>query len=459
MHAQQIPHEVAQPTSLAQLSETVRSAEARGQVVVPVGRRRALSKPHTSPGVQLRSDGLDRVLAVVRDERGPGALVRVQAGATVAAVSGVLARHGLALPALPAYGGLSIGGVVATSTHGSGLSATPMPDLVVSADVVVGGGRAVRVEPSTGPTSAGASWVRDVELIQRDDVFHSVVAGLGAAGALYSLTLRAEPEVLLEERRTATSFEALRDSLQDPSFIGAYRDVAVILNPHRVRGRHRAVLTTIRAAEPGSAKRAARRHNRMTTLASRVRVDRWVASLLDRCPGAAPWAIEAALCALSDHCFVGSTADVLGGTPMSEAASAHAIELSVPFERTVPVLEAVLELAREEARRHRWLSVPISVRFGAASKHLLSPQYGRPSTMIEVMTLAGASAGRELGPYAELLTSLGGRLHLGLEVHHLPRAERALANLPGLAAWRRVAAELDPKRTFVHRLVRDLGLR
>lgn len=51
------------------------------------------------------------------------------------------------------YDAQTVGGVISTSTHGSGIAFGPIADAVRSLDFVAGGGRLVRIEPVGGPAA------------------------------------------------------------------------------------------------------------------------------------------------------------------------------------------------------------------------------------------------------------------------------------------------------------------
>jgi len=459
------PDDIARPRTLARLVHEVRRAEHMGVPVVPVGARYALARPHASRGLQLRTDGLRRRLGdrarERRDEWVERDLFRCEAGATVEAINERLAARGLALPTMGAFARQTIGGAVATSTHGSGLSSGPMCDMVVSAEIVTGGGLALRVEPTDGPTDPARFSNDRCDLIQDDAIFHSVVAGLGAAGALYSVTLRVVPDEVLEETRTLTTFEELRARLMSRAFVRTFRDLAVLVNPHERGGRHTASVTAISTAtDPHAGPRGRARHNLVPRLLERIPFGAYAAAFLKHRPRSAPVPIDAALAALRGQRVIGRTAEVLAATPLNETVKAHAVELAFPLADVVSAAEAVFALALEEARRGRYLTAPMTIRFQGASKHLLSPQYDRETATLELIVLAGTGdEERLLAPYVDLLASLGGRVHFGLSLPRRASSQRLLANIPALELWRRTVEALDPRRTFVHRLVREAGLR
>jgi alditol oxidase len=112
--------------------------------------------------------------ATVTVEPAPG-IATVNAGANYGHVAGELERQGWALANLASLPHISIGGAVATGTHGSGLRNGSLADAVTAVDIVASDGELRR-------------FVRD-----RDPDFPGTVVALGALGIVTSVDLRVEP--------------------------------------------------------------------------------------------------------------------------------------------------------------------------------------------------------------------------------------------------------------------------
>lgn len=105
----------------------------------------------------------------------------VEAGITLQALVDAAQANGMSIPAgvLPAYGNLSLGGLISTSAHGSGIgTASIIGDLVTKLTWVNGRGEIV---VSDTATSQGATEVA------------ALVGGLGLLGVLTEVTLQLEP--------------------------------------------------------------------------------------------------------------------------------------------------------------------------------------------------------------------------------------------------------------------------
>ena len=136
------------------------------------------------------------------------------------------------------YDAQTIAGVVSTSTHGSGLRWGPFPDLVRSLDLVVAGGEVVRVEPAGRADRPGASrcrTTRRVASIQDDDRFAAAVCGIGTLGLIHSLVLEVREKFWLNEVRTLSTWEEVRETLTEDGVLGEGDHYELFLNPYAGR--------------------------------------------------------------------------------------------------------------------------------------------------------------------------------------------------------------------------------
>ncbi|SDF70531.1 FAD-binding protein [Klenkia brasiliensis] len=154
---------VERPRTTEELQEVVRGARA----VRALGTRHTFNGLADSPGVLVDLTALpDRVQ--VRDD----GTVAVTAGTTFGALARELQRHGRALHNLGSLPHISVGGAVATGTHGSGDRAGALAT-------------AVRSFRRVGPDG-------EVAEVSRDDVAAQAVA-LGSTGVVTELVLATEP--------------------------------------------------------------------------------------------------------------------------------------------------------------------------------------------------------------------------------------------------------------------------
>ncbi len=107
--------------------------------------------------------------------------VDVPAGVTYSELAVALNRHGLALPNLASLPHISVGGAVATASHGSGDRAGSLATSVVGLELVTADGALLRCE-------------------RGEPDFAGVVVGLGALGIITRLTLAVEPAYSVAQR-------------------------------------------------------------------------------------------------------------------------------------------------------------------------------------------------------------------------------------------------------------------
>jgi hypothetical protein len=149
------------PGTLKELVELVRRAEYEGRTIRAFGAGHSWSDIALTDGFLLDSRELSGVSGVEGEPltaaAGERKLVRVLGGTPIRVLNDELWGMGLGLPNMGGYDAQSIAGVISTSTHGSGLQYGAFPDLVRSLDLVVSGGRAIRLEPGDGPTDESRS--------------------------------------------------------------------------------------------------------------------------------------------------------------------------------------------------------------------------------------------------------------------------------------------------------------
>jgi FAD/FMN-containing dehydrogenase len=184
------------PTTLEELQAIVREAERDGCAVRAVGSGHSWSDVALTDGILIHPTGMTRPLELESDLLRPGvaetrALVRVQAGMTIAELNAHLQGRELALPNMGGFDGQTVAGVISTSTHGSGIAFGPLSDFVRSLDIVAAGGTIHRIEPSDGPTDPDAYRARypGHQLYQDDHWFHAAVVGMGCMGVIHSTIL------------------------------------------------------------------------------------------------------------------------------------------------------------------------------------------------------------------------------------------------------------------------------
>jgi L-gulono-1,4-lactone dehydrogenase len=419
------PRRIEHPATTEELVELVHEAEHDGVGVRAVGAGHAWSDVALTDGLLLETDAMSGLLEPDDGTLRAGALdgrdlVRVRAGTRVRELNALLDTRGLGLRNMGGYDAQSIAGVVSTSTHGSGIEFGPFPDIVRSLDMVVAGGRVVRVEPSDGPTDPDAFAGRRGDgqtLEQDDDTFAAAICGMGCVGIIDSLLLEVRPKFWLREERVVRTWEEVRGELAD--LLARHDHCELFLNPYaRKDGRHELLVTTRDdVPEPGDVSPGdGERHPLIEIQASLPLVwlglrlaARWAPSLLRTQFGRTLRRMED-----PNYTQVSYRVFNIGA---SNKLPAYSMELGVPAEGDVHLrtVDRILEIADECANARRLFHTsPIALRFVASSAAYASLMFERPTMMIELILVSETRGGRTLlEEYERGLAEFGARPHWG----------------------------------------------
>jgi xylitol oxidase len=173
---------VHRPSTLDEVREIV----ARAPRLRVVGSRHSFSDIGDSAEL-LALDGLPAEVSVDHES----STVTLTAGLTYAELAQALAPEGVALHNLASLPHITVGGAIATATHGSGNSSGNLATAVAGVEIVTSSGEIVTA--SRGDTD-----------------FDGLVVGLGALGAVTRVTLDVEPAYEVRQRVfEGLSWEAL----------------------------------------------------------------------------------------------------------------------------------------------------------------------------------------------------------------------------------------------------------
>jgi alditol oxidase len=175
---------VHRPSTLDEVREIV----ARAPRVRVVGARHSFSDIGDSSEL-LALDGLPAEVSVDHASR----TVTLPAGLTYAELAEALRPEGVALHNLASLPHISVGGAIATATHGSGDSSGNLATAVAGLEIVTSSGEVITAS-------------------RGDEDFDGLVVGLGALGAVTRVTLDVEPAYDVRQRVfEGLSWEALFD--------------------------------------------------------------------------------------------------------------------------------------------------------------------------------------------------------------------------------------------------------
>ncbi|HZQ82430.1 MAG TPA: FAD-binding protein [Gaiellaceae bacterium] len=162
---------VLRPCTVEEACELV----AANAAIRPLGTRHSFSRVADATGALLSTEHLDRIVEVGEQT------VTVESGIRYGELGAALDRQGLAIANYASLPHISVGGAVATATHGSG-AANPSLSAAVAAIELV------RPDGSL------------LHLRRGDDAFPGAVVALGALGPVVRLTLDIQPAFALRQQ-------------------------------------------------------------------------------------------------------------------------------------------------------------------------------------------------------------------------------------------------------------------
>jgi L-gulono-1,4-lactone dehydrogenase len=415
------PVEIARPGTLQELVELVQRAEREGKTVRASGARHAWSDIALTDGIMVEPDNLASVEGAGPDGLLPQPdgvnLVWVGAGTHLRELNPELERMGLALRNMGGYDAQTIAGVISTSTHGSGLAYGPFPDAVRSIEIVVSGGRALRIEPEAGPTDPATFAEDGLELIIDDDRFAAAICGLGTLGLLYRVMIDVREKFWLKEVRTLDTWENVRSTLTADGVLAGDGHYELFVNPYAGDdGQHR-VLVTMRtdAPEPiGEPEDKLERHP-LTELVSSWHFTGVLLRFFARnFPGLVAKRFDSLLKDMCDNGYTNISYKVFN---IGEANSlpADSMELGVAVDGShIEAVDKILAIAAQRAEEGIHHTSPFSLRFVAPSGAYASMMYDQPTMMIELIMVTGSRGNLALLlGYEDALEGLDVRPHWG----------------------------------------------
>ncbi|KIJ47169.1 hypothetical protein M422DRAFT_226339 [Sphaerobolus stellatus SS14] len=181
------PAIVFEPENERDIRLIIELARREGTTVRACGAAHSPSDLACTSGYLLRTDKLNRVLQVDVQKN----YVVVEAGISLHNLHERLQEHGLAMSNVGSISDQSLGGVITTATHGSGLDYAVIPNHVFELTLLVADGSRV-------------SCSRD----NRSDLFFATLSGLGTTGVVLTVKLGVEPAFNLRETRRMLDFNA-----------------------------------------------------------------------------------------------------------------------------------------------------------------------------------------------------------------------------------------------------------
>lgn len=435
------------------------------------------------------------------------ALFETESGIILSDLNKVLHDRNVGLSNMGGYDGQTIIGAISTSTHGSGITLPPFPDMLKSLVMATTGkwnGETFsgnpdgdegvylyRIEPSNGITDPAKYNDPSIQLIQDDDCFNAVICSMGCMGVIYSVVLEVMQMYWLSETRYLTTFDKVMDMLQPTADGGIaqklqdVRNFEVLVHPYAMDGfqvldidpdkpasdyyPYYKCLVTERhiAPEPDNIIDRSGHRNFFVQLMSLFKISFEITvKIINTFPRLTPYIIDAALNGLPDTDYVNRYWKIYTLGLNQDAGFATEIGFSLQdgdnytprhFQAAVDKIHAIAQDARVNGLQYQ--SSPFSLRFVKSSNAHLSMMQGTNTCMIEMDMVVGTYGGKEIMKrYQDNMYSVGGRPHWGLEFDHLTNNNGLVESMyPELDKWLAVYNQFNALGTFNNNFTERVG--
>lgn len=398
------------PGTVADVSDVVRRAAGRGEVVRAVGAGHAFGDNVLTDGTLISLDNLTGLLSL---DPSTGQ-ARIAAGTRLHELNTLLDAHGRALANLGDINVQSAAGAITTATHGTGARLGNLATFVESLELV---------------TADGAV----VEMVGED--LRAARVSVGALGVVTAYTLRTVPAFRLHERRdrmplerVTAEFDALAEGSDHFEFF---------VFPH---ARHAITKQLHRTDEPVRASSERRAYLEEVVLENAV-LDR-ISRVGRRFPGQIPRLNRMVTRFASPSDKVNVSHKVF-----SSPRDVRFTETEWAFPREVG-MEALGRLLDLVERRFA-VNFPIEVRVVAGdTESMLSPSYGRDTTYLALHAYEGMPWQEFFGAVEQIAAEYDARPHWGKR--HTLDASRLSGLYPEWEAFQDVRRRLDPDGVFAN---------
>jgi FAD-linked oxidoreductase len=415
------PAEICRPDSLEALRRRVGEARAAGRKLRLAGAGHSWSPLACTDGCLISLSRLDRVVEIDAAAR----TATVEAGMSMGRLVEALDEQGLALPTIGGMLRQSVGGTIATATHGTGAAYGNLATAVT------------RLESLT-PAGELRSWTADAS------GFHGAVVSLGALGPVVRLTLQCEPAFGVRSEEYPLPIEGLVRHLDQYLAENDYFQFFDLVHTER------AYLFCMNRDAAGMAAKSRWRRLRewvaagMETLSSSAAM--W---LTDKLPLAIPLSQKVALVTLlSGKTRLGRSFEVLSHENIGFRY--RELEVAIPRERAAEAVRAVRKMVKDQGLR---VDMPITYRFVKADGLWLSPAYGRDTCYVSFATARRDPAFVEsfFDEAERLMRRFDGRPHWGKCFSS--KREYFQRAYPKWQDFDALRARLDPERAYANDMI------
>lgn len=419
------PDHVYYPTDAKEVVHAIQNREHQGSRIRVFGAGHSPSDIAMSDEDLIVTTQLNRVLSVDSSTKA----IAVQAGITLTELNRVLASYGLALPNLGSISAQTLGGVMATATHGTGLKYGVFSSLIQSMTLVTAQGEVLRLSEHENPR-----------------FFKAAQCSLGALGVITDLELKVCDAFDLEVFEQPNDLETVLENLPDRLKVDHYRFWYL---PHADRVWEWSAVSK----PPGCA------HPPLTPL---HRINRWYKNHLigyhvmefllylatfqsNWIPAINRWYTQQQFAIPRQSC-----GDSVSQFNFNCLFKQDVNEWSIPIQHTADAILKIREMIRKDGYPAH---LPIEVRFVKGDDIWLSPCQGRDSCYIGVIAYLPYSKpvdyANYFAGYEQIMENLDGRPHWAKRFG--PDHQWLKDCYPHWADFQSVRRVLDPHQCFSNR--------
>ncbi|HEX5706679.1 MAG TPA: D-arabinono-1,4-lactone oxidase [Pyrinomonadaceae bacterium] len=413
------PRKFARPADEAQLASVVRGA----------GRLRLFGAGHSfnsgvvSDEVLISLDDLSGRVCLDKSAR----TMTVRGGTRVRDVVRLLFDEGLAFKALPSHDAQSIGGILSTDVHGTGRDWGFVSQLVESLNVMDADGNVKTCRPE-------------------DPLFKAAVGGIGAAGVVTEVTVKAVPRFNVEQKVEKSNVRYVEQNL--PRLLEENEHLSLYLFPFTKRCQINTWNQTPKARSTLGDLREFISISLDALLAS------WFGGLM---------ALTGLLPALSDiaHSLKRGSNLVLESNRAFNRTIYHLhqeLEFAIPYEQTFAACDAFVRLYEHMYRQRKLPYALFEVRFTPEGHKRTLVGAGRERRSVWIDLLVNESEGWERFYHEaeKLMREFGARPHLGKFCQSYTKQDMEGLHGERFAEFLDVVEAQDPTRKFSNDFTRRL---
>lgn len=417
-----IPHRIYYPTNTREVVHAIQS-EVRQK-----SRIRAFGAGHSPGDIAMSDEGLivttqlNRILAVDPATKA----IAVQSGITLTDLNQGLASYGLALPNLGSISAQTLGGAIATATHGTGLTYGILSTLIQAMTLITAKGEIIRLSEQENP-----------------QFFNAAQCSLGALGIVTELELQVCDAFDLEVFEQPNDLETVLDNLPNRLEADHYRFWYL---PHADRvwewsairkppGSTQPRLTALNRIHQWYQNRLIGYHLMELLLYLATFHPNWIPSINQ-------WYTQQQFATPRQ-----SRSDSVTQFNFDCLFKQHVNEWCIPIQHTAQAILQVRDMIRQSGYQ---VHLPIEVRFVKGDDIWLSPCQGRDSCYIGVIAYLPygqpVDYAAYFADYEQIMSNLGGRPHWAKRFG--PGHQWLKDRYPHWNDFQAVRTELDPDHRF-----------